>query len=124
MAIRSFRDLRVWQMGMDLVEQIYSSTRTFPRHEIYGLAAQLQRAAVSIPSNIAEGHTRWHLKEYLHHLSIAQASVAEMETQIEIARRLGYLSAEATERLLRQSTSLSRQLHTLRKALAKPKESD
>jgi len=124
MAIRSFRDLRVWQMGMDLVEQIYSSTRAFPRHEIYGLAAQLQRAAVSIPSNIAEGHTRWHLKEYLHHLSIAQASVAEMETQIEIARRLGYLSAETTERLLQQSTSLSRQLHTLRKALAKPKESD
>jgi four helix bundle protein len=122
MAIKSFRDLRVWRMGMDLVEQIYRLTRPFPRHELYGLAAQLQRAAVSIPSNIAEGHARWHLREYLHHLSIAQASIAELDTQLEIARRLDYLTAEDTEHLLTYTASLGRQLHTLRKALTKAKE--
>jgi len=124
MPIKSFRDLRVWEMGMSLVEQIYRSTRTFPKHELYGLAAQLQRAVVSIPSNIAEGHTRWHLKEYLHHLSIAQASIAEVETQIEIARRLHYLTREDSERLLIHTASSSRQLFTLRRALAKPKGSE
>ena len=77
-AIKSFRDLRVWQAAMDLVEQIYLLTRTFPKHEIYGFASQMQRAAVSIPSNIAEGHTRGYTKEYLHHLSIARASLAEL----------------------------------------------
>src|SRR5207302_4582211 len=74
MAIKSFRDLRVWQVGMDLVEQVYLLTQSFPKHEIYGLASQMQRAAVSIPSNIAEGHAREHLKEYLHHLGIAHGS--------------------------------------------------
>jgi four helix bundle protein len=78
--IRSFRDLRVWQVGMDLVEQIYLLTQTFPKYEMYGLAGQMQRAAVSIPSNIAEGQVREHLKEYLHHLSIARSSLAELET--------------------------------------------
>ncbi len=119
MSILSFRDLRVWQSGMDLVEQIYRSTNTFPKHELYGLAAQLQRAAVSIPSNIAEGHTRWHLKEYLHYLSIALGSIAELETQIEIACRLQYLSASDRDRLLGQSSVLGRQLRTLQSALRK-----
>ena len=77
-AIKSFRDLRVWQAAMDLVEQIYLLTHTFPKHELYGLASQMQRAAVSIPSNIAEGQTRGYTKEYLHHLSIARASLAEL----------------------------------------------
>jgi four helix bundle protein len=91
MAINSFRDLRVWQAGMELVEQVYLLTQIFPKREMYGLASQIQRAAVSIPSNIAEGHTREHSKEFLHHLSIAQASLAELETQLEIATRLKYL---------------------------------
>lgn len=78
--VNSFRDLRVWQAGIDLVEQVYRLTARFPREEIYGLTSQIQRAAVSIPSNIAEGHTREHSKEYLQHLSIAQASLAELET--------------------------------------------
>ncbi|MSQ47584.1 MAG: four helix bundle protein [Deltaproteobacteria bacterium] len=70
---------------MKLVEQVYVLARAFPKHELYGLASQMQRAAVSIPSNIAEGHTREHLKEYLQHLSIARSSLAEWETQLEIA---------------------------------------
>ena len=82
MAINSFRDLRVWQAGMELVEQVYLLTKSFPKQEIYGLTSQIQRAAVSVPSNIAEGHTREHSKEFLHHLSIAQASLAELETQL------------------------------------------
>src|SRR6185295_19174039 len=92
MAINSFRDLRVWQAGMDLVEKVYLLTQNFPKQEVYGLTSQMQRAAVSIPSNIAEGHTREHSKEYLHHLSMAQASLAELKTQLEIAARLKYLS--------------------------------
>ena len=82
---KSFRDLRVWQAAMDLVEQVYTLTQMFPKQEMYGLASQMQRAAVSIPSNIAEGHTRAYSKEYLHHLSIARASLAELQTQLEIA---------------------------------------
>jgi four helix bundle protein len=120
MAINSFRDLRVWQAGMDLVEQVYLLIQTFPKQEIYGLTSQMQRAAVSIPSNIAEGHTREHSKEYLHHLSIAQASLAELETQLEIAARLKYLSPEQLKQTLVSITSLGRQIYALRNALLKP----
>lgn len=80
MGVQGFRELRVWQAGMELVEGVYGLTRAFPKHELYGLAGQLQRAAVSVPANIAEGHTRHHLGEYLHHLSIARGSLAEVET--------------------------------------------
>lgn len=77
--MKSFRELRVWQAAMNLVEKVYRVTQRFPKQETYGLVSQIQRAVVSIPSNIAEGHTREHLKEYLHHLSMAQASLAELE---------------------------------------------
>jgi four helix bundle protein len=119
MPINNFRDLRVWQAGMDLVEQMYKLTQGFPAQEVYGLTSQMRRAAVSIPSNIAEGHTREHTKEYLHHLSIAQASLAELQTQIEIARRLNYLSLETTQQTLEQAMSLTRQLYALRNGLMK-----
>lgn len=115
--VNSFRDLRVWQVGVDLVEQVYRLTQTFPKHEVYGLAGQMQRAAVSVPSNIAEGHAREHRKEYLQHLSVAQASLAELETQIEIAARLGYLTAEQIDDVLERMTALGKQLRALRKAL-------
>ena len=117
--IRSFRDLRVWQAGMELVEQVYLLTRTFPKPETYGLTLQIQRAAVSIPSNIAEGQSREHGKEYLHHLSMAQGSLAELQTQLEIAGRLGYVQAEPLSQALDRATSLAKQLRALRKALAK-----
>ncbi len=117
MTIKSFRDLRVWQAGMDLVEAIYRVTQSFPAHELYGLTSQLRRAAISIPSNIAEGHTRQHTKEYLHHLSFAQASLAEVETQLEIAHRLAYLNPPELESLLSQINSLGKQLYALRNSL-------
>ncbi len=119
MSIKSFRDLRVWQAGMDLVEEIYRLTQAFPQREIYGLTSQIQRAAVSTSSNIAEGHTREHSREYLHHLSMAQASLAEVETQLEIAARLNYISQEQPQKLLEKEGSLGRQLYSLRNALTK-----
>ena len=112
--MKSFRELRIWQAAMDLVEKIYLLTRSFPKQETYGLTSQLQRAAVSIPSNIAEGHTREHLKEYLHHLSMAHA---ELETQLEIALRLKYLTAGQLKVLMDECSSLGKQMYSLRNAL-------
>jgi four helix bundle protein len=117
--VNSFRDLRVWQAGMELVESVYGLTKNFPAHENYGLTSQVRRAAVSVPSNIAEGHTRESTKEYLHHLSMAQASLAEVQTQIEISGRLGYASSEKIDELLQGCISLSKQLFALRNALTK-----
>lgn len=119
MTVKSFRDLRVWQAAMDLVEQIYRLTRKFPSQEVYALTSQIQRAAISVPSNIAEGHTRESSKEYLYHLSIAQASLAELQTQIEVAGRLNYISQEDVSQIIEQAMSLSRQLYALRNALMK-----
>ncbi len=117
--VKSYRELRVWQAAMELVEQIYRLTRSFPQQEKYGLSSQMQRAAVSIPSNIAEGHTREHLKEYLHHLSMAQASLAELETQLEIAKRLEYISPEQLSENFERTQSIGRQLYALRNSLAR-----
>ena len=117
--VKSYRDLRVWQASMELVTRVYEVTRGFPKHEVYALCSQMQRAAVSIPSNIAEGHEREHIKEYLHHLSMAQASLAELETQMEISLRLRYTQAEQFNRLFDFTQSLARQLRSLRNSLAK-----
>lgn len=118
MSVNGFRDLRVWQVGMDLVQAIYQITQAFPSYEMYGLVNQMRRASISIPSNIAEGHTREYTKEYLYHLSIAQASLAELQTQVEIAQRLHYITSEQSQVVLHQSTSLAKHLYALRNALA------
>ena len=117
--MKSFRELRVWQASMDLVEEIYRVTRGFPNDERYALTIQIQRAAVSIPSNIAEGHAREHLKEYLHHLSMAQASLAEVETQLEIAARLGYIAPTECRAVLDTTSALGKQLYALRNSLSR-----
>ncbi|MGH9328641.1 MAG: four helix bundle protein [Terriglobia bacterium] len=119
MSIKSFRDLRVWQAAMDLVEKVYRLTEALPAHEAYGLRSQMRRACVSIPSNIAEGHTREHRKEFLHHLSMAQASLAELQSQLEISIRLAYLSGDGVEMTSDLATSLAKQLYSLRNALTK-----
>ena len=124
MALRSFRELRVWQLGMEMVEEVYKITRGFPRHEAYGLGGQMQRAAVSIPSNVAEGYARQHRKEYLQHLSVSRASLAELATQIEIAARLDYVSPDKVARVLEKVESLDKQLYTLRNRLSKSKSDD
>jgi four helix bundle protein len=115
--IQSFRDLHVWQAGMDLVVQVYRLTSQFPKSETYGLSSQLQRAIVSVPSNIAEGHSRSHLREYLHHVSIARASLAEAATQVEIAGRLGFANETGVRDVLASMSTLGRQLTTLRESL-------
>lgn len=122
MEIKSYRDLRVWQSAMDLVVMIYEISEKFPAKEMYGLSSQIRRAAVSVPSNIAEGHTRESTQEYLRHLSIAQASLAEVETQIEIAFRLKYCNQEELDKVLAHCTSLGKQLYSLRNALQSRKQ--
>jgi four helix bundle protein len=118
MAVNTFRDLRVWQSGMDLVVAIYDVTRLLPKSETYGLSSQVQRAAVSVPANIAEGHTRRNLREYLRFLSIARSSLAEVATYVELIERLSYAPTQQTQRLLDHTESLNRQLLTLRESLS------
>jgi four helix bundle protein len=88
--IKSFRDLKVWQRSMEMAAAVYRMTQGFPREEIYGLTSQMRRAAVSIPSNIAEGHGRLGTREYRQFLGIARGSNFELQTQLEIARTLGF----------------------------------
>ncbi len=88
MKVTTYKELLVWQKAMDLVEELYLLTEKFPKDELYGLMSQMQRAAVAIPSNIAEGYLRGHRKEYIQFLSISLASSAELETQILICKSL------------------------------------
>ena len=109
---------------MELVTDCYKATESFPKSETYGLSSQLQRAAVSIPANIAEGKGRYHLKEYLHHLSMAHGSLLELETLLEIARRLGYLGLER-ETSFRESTEhIGKTLNALMASLRRNLTSD
>lgn len=85
---KSFKQLIVWQRSIELVKAVYEATNSLPRHELYGLTAQIRRAAVSIPSNIAEGYKRRSLGQYRHFLNIAEASSAELETQIIICKEI------------------------------------
>jgi four helix bundle protein len=98
--IRSFRDLRIWQKGIELVKEVYKITQYFPKEEQYGLSSQMRRAAVSVPSNVAEGFRRKYNKEHKQFLSIALGSCAELETQVIIAKELSYLDKDKEEALL------------------------
>ena len=95
-----FKDLIAWRKAMDLVEEIYRLTNSFPPQENYRLVDQLRRAAVSVPSNIAEGQARYTKKDFRHFLRTAKGSVAEIETQILIAQRLGYIKQDSCERCI------------------------
>jgi four helix bundle protein len=117
MAIKSYRDLETWQIAMNLVVEVYRVTKLFPKDELYGLTNQLRRAAVSVPSNIAEGQGRDSTKEFLHHLSIAYGSLCEVETQLLIARKLDYLSHENANTLASLTASVGRLLNGLSKSL-------
>jgi four helix bundle protein len=117
MSIQSYRDLRVWQEGIQLTTSIYRLTDSFPPREQYGLISQLRRCAVSIPSNIAEGHARLSTREYLRQVSIALGSTAELETHLYIARELGYASADSIAEALVQADQLGKQLRSLTKSL-------
>jgi four helix bundle protein len=94
--LRSYKDLELWKKSMDLVVDVYKLTNEFPSQEKFGLISQIRRAAVSIPSNIAEGSSRNNTKEFIQFLFIANGSLSEIETQLEIASRLGYLTTFET----------------------------
>ncbi len=115
--VKSYKDLTVWQKSMDMVVDVYALTKSFPHSEVFGLASQMQRAAVSIPSNVAEGCERGTQGDFARFLSIASGSVAELETQILVATRLGYLSPEATTPVLSLCDETGKMLRVLRKTV-------
>ncbi len=117
MGVRDHRELIVWQRAMDLVERIYEVTGGFPKAEMYGLTSQIRRAAVSIPSNIAEGNGRRTTGDYVHFLAIANGSLKELETQIEIATRLHFCNDQTLKSLLQRTAEIGRMLTGLRKSL-------
>jgi four helix bundle protein len=110
MVIKSYRDLQVWQKAMDLVVESYKVAALLPKNEVYSLATQIRRAAVSIPANIAEGHGREHLGDYLHHLSCANGSLMELETHFLIASKLSYITDPQLESVLKSAAELGRML--------------
>jgi four helix bundle protein len=113
----TYRDLVVWKQGMDLAEQCYKATASFPKWELYGLTSQLRRASVSIPSNVAEGHGRRSTKAYLNHVSIAIGSQSEFATCVELSARLGFLDEPTRKRVAALSDSVGRLLYGLHRAL-------
>jgi four helix bundle protein len=118
--IKSFRDLNIWQKGIDLVKDIYKETQNFPKQEIYVLTNQIRQAAISIPSNIAEGHIRQHRAEFRQFLSVALGSLAELETQVVISRELNYISTEKSQNLIDQMSSPGKMIRDLIKKLTNP----
>lgn len=115
--IKSFKELKVWQKGIEIVKDIYRITGIFPKEEMYGLTAQMRRAVISIPSNIAEGFKRYHDKEYKQFLHIAMGSTAELETQLIIAKELGFVRTEETDVLSEKIDHLSKMLSSLIKKI-------
>jgi four helix bundle protein len=116
-AIRSYQDLEVWQKAMELVEDCYRLTSGFPKEEVYGLSSQLQRSAVSVAANIAEGRERGSTREFLRHLSIAGGSLAELETHILIGQRLDYINEASGNELMDKTARIGRMLNGLRRSL-------
>jgi len=109
----SYRDLRVWRRSMELALSVYAATQAFPKQELYGLVSQMRRATVSVPSNIAEGKGRLTDRDRAHFFAQARGSLLELETQILIAAKLGYLSGAASESLLDLSREVGRMLNSL-----------
>jgi four helix bundle protein len=117
MKVRHFRDLQVWQGAMRLARDVFDFTEAFPRSQVFGLTSQMQRAAVSIPSNIAEGHGRLTDRSFAQFLSQARGSLNELETQAELARAMGFASAAASRKLLAEIEELAKMLNALLSAV-------
>ena len=120
--VRSYRDLEVWKKAMALVTECYRLSADFPKTEMYGLTSQLRRSAVSIPSNIAEGHARQYTQEFLHFLAVAQGSLAELETQLMLSERLHFTRSDQLQALLEQTDHINRMLTKLKAALERKKQ--
>jgi four helix bundle protein len=119
MSVRCYQELFVWQRAMDLVVRVYEVTESFPHKEQFGLTNQLRRAAVSIPSNIAEGQGRQTTRDFLRYLSIARGSLQEVETQILIATRLDYIAESEKVEMLERTAETSRLLTGLSRSLSR-----
>ena len=117
MTIQNFRELVVWQKGMSLAKMCYQVTVSFPKSELFGMTSQIRRAAVSVPANIAEGNARAHTKEYLHHLSVAKGSLAELETHLILSKEIGILTNPDMEKCMSLIDEISRMLTSLRFSL-------
>lgn len=115
--IKSHRDLSVWQLGMDIAEEVYSLTKCFTQEELYGITSQVRRAAASVPANIAEGNARDSTKDYLRFLGIAIGSLAEVETCLELATRLKYCDLQESQTLLEKVAQERRMLRGLQRSL-------
>ncbi len=111
--VKSYRDLQIWQRSVEIAVSIYRLSEGFPSSELYGLASQMRRASVSVASNIAEGHRRSDA-EFGRYLTMALGSLAELETQLEIARRVGYLAENDLVEFSKTADVLGRQINTLR----------
>ncbi len=113
----SYRDLLVWQKSMVLVKDIYLATSSFPKEEAYGLSSQMRRAAVSVPCNIAEGQGRTSRKEFRQFLALSRGSLLELETQLQIAADIGFMSADDTKLFITKSEEVLRMLNGLMASL-------
>ena len=120
MSGKNYADLIAWQKAMDFVELVYAATRAFPDEERYGLTSQMRRAAVSIPSNIAEGQGRKTPGDFHRFLAIARGSLREVETQILIAERLHYINVADRQRLFDTATEIARLINGLSRSLQRP----
>lgn len=119
MKVKSYRELRVWQQSVDFCVKVHTVTSTFPKEELYGLTSQIRRAAISIPSNIAEGQARNTTGEFSQFLGISKGSLAEIDTQLEIARRLSFLSIESFQSFENEIETIGKMLNALQNALPK-----
>jgi four helix bundle protein len=119
MAVQHYRQLIVWQKAMELVKLVYELTAKFPKEELYGLIGQMRRASIAIPSNIAEGQRRNSTKDFLRFLSIANGSLAELETQTLVSEMLNYLTSEETKLLLEKCAEVGKLLNGLINSLEK-----
>jgi len=117
--METHKDLRVWQQSMEMVTLIYKMTKAFPKDEIFGLVSQMRRAAISVPSNIAEGYARGTDREKLHFLRISSGSISEIETQLTLSLNLEYIGQETYDKLSNQMTSLWKQLNALISSIKK-----
>ena len=115
--VKSYEDLIVWQEAINLTQLVYSATQTFPKEERYGLTSQMRRAAVSVPSNVAEGHARETRGEFVQFLGHARGSLAELDTQLILAQKMRFLAPRAAAELRQQVAKVGKLLNGLRRSL-------
>ena len=120
MTVTDYTQLETWQRAMDLAEAVHALTKAYPRHELYGLVSQTRRSAVSVPSNIAEGQGRGSSREFVRFLAVARGSLSELQTQIMLAQRFGYVEVKQASALIEQSWTVGRLLNGLIRAVAPP----